>query len=351
MDARTRDNVRFPCGFRNGNAGTVGNDGPSDGRSHHSDPCSLSCVMAVAMLDVSDRIAPPAGAHLVESVPAGTVCLLSIHRGTDNYWSPDYPGCEAAVVGSPGADGVSPLSFLEHHSGFDLVQTDVRFPVVEAAALTPVPGRPFRQSRRRVDEIPELVGGSVLVFQTNDRFALAPTGPKMLMSDVVVKATMVAVVLTRAQLVPAVAMLPSIVPQYRLALRASYNCQVLDPVRVLESGCWDVRTALLEHMMSDAKLRMMGAREDAARNPMVAQQILARVFARNEVEPPVIPGMRVRLVDMALGIHNDNPAIPGQRDPVEDTTEFQHRTRDLFADDGNGGRPRDGYATYEPDEG
>ena len=99
------------------------------------------------------------------------------------------------------------MSVLEPTSGFDVVQPDTRFPVVESAPLDPVPGRLLRPPRRRIDDLPELVGGSVFVFQTNDRFALAPAGPKMLGSDVVVKATMVAVVLTRAQEVPAIATL------------------------------------------------------------------------------------------------------------------------------------------------
>jgi hypothetical protein len=166
----------------------------------------------------------------------------------------------------------------------------------------------------------------------------------MLASEVVVKASMVAVVVTRAQEVPAVAVLPSVARGTRLILRTSYLCQVLDPVRVLENGCWDVRVDLRGYLLRDAKIRMLGARLDAGRNPEVSQRILARTFARNELEPPMIPGMRVELVNVALSIHDDGGRwTPGQRAPVEDDGDHYPGGRDGYGDDDSGRRPRDGY--------
>jgi hypothetical protein len=235
------------------------------------------------------------------------------------------------------------VSVLEPTSGFDVVPVDTRFPVVESAQLDPVPSRLFRPPRRTIDELPELIGGSVFVFQSNDRFALAPAGPKMLGSEVVVKATMVAVVLTRALEVPAVATLSAVNSGNRLTLRASYNCRVLDPVRVLESGCWDVRADLRGYLLKDAKLRMLGAREDAGRNPEVIQRILARMYARNQLEPPVIPGMALQLVDVALNVQTNNGWLPGPRQPTEDVG-YGPLTGDRFEDGNDDGRPRDRYA-------
>lgn len=171
---------------------------------------------------------------------------------------------------------------------------DAPYPVVEATGLDPLPSRFLRRPRRFADELPLLTGGSVLVFQANERYAMAPPGPRMLSSDIVVRATMVAVVLTKSQEVQVVALL-SAYAGLRVMLRASYNCQVLDPVRVLESGCWDVSVELRGHLLRDMKLRMLGARTDVAQNPDVHQRILAWIFARNDLEPPFIPGMRVEL--------------------------------------------------------
>jgi hypothetical protein len=235
------------------------------------------------------------------------------------------------------------VSVLEPASGFDVVRTDARFPVVESVQLDPMPSRMFRQPRRRIDDLPELTGGSVFVFQMNDRYALAPAGPKMLASEVVVKATMVAVVLTQAQEVPAVATLSAVNAGSRLTLRASYNCRVVDPVQVLENGCWDVRADLRGYLLKDVKLRMLGAREDAADNPEVIQRILARIYARNQLEPPVIAGMTVQLVDVALNIQGDDGRPPRLGRPFDDV-EYDLPGRDRFEERTNGERPRDRYA-------
>jgi hypothetical protein len=169
----------------------------------------------------------------------------------------------------------------------------------------------------------------------------------MLRSDVVVKATMVAVVLTRSQLVPAVAMLPSVVPRYQLGLRASYQCQVMDPVRVLEGGCWDVRSDLMAYLLGDAKLQMLSLRDDVDENPEVQQRLLARTMARNELEPPVIPGMRLQLVEVSLITHrgHNSWAPPEPRRSEENTDNgFQYRDRwDDVDVDIDRVRPRDGY--------
>lgn len=237
------------------------------------------------------------------------------------------------------------MSFLESHSGLDLAQQELSYPVVESAALSPLPRRLFRQARRRMQELPELVGGSILVFQSNERFALAPADVKMLSSDVVVKATMVAVVLTKKQLVPTVAMLPSINPRRKVAVCASYSCQVVDAVRVLEEGCWDVRADLLAYLLNDPKVQMLGAREDVADNPEVQQKILARTLARSALEPPNIPGMKVQLVDVSLGIHSDEHENHGSLPGGDGAYGYgDDRFRDGF-DSGS----RDSDDSYPPD--
>jgi hypothetical protein len=205
---------------------------------------------------------------------------------------------------------------LERTSGFDVVRTDARFPVVESAALEPLRRRIFRPARRSLDDLPQLVEGSVFVFHTNDSYVVAPEGPKMLSSDVVVKATMVSVVVTRQQEVHVVATLSPGTWGTRLAMRASFNCRVVDPLRVLEDGCWDIRPSLRAYLLDDPKLLMLGARDDIEQNDDVVRRILARTFARKKLEPPLIPGMAVQLIDVSLSLQG-NGAVPGQRRPPE----------------------------------
>lgn len=217
------------------------------------------------------------------------------------------------------------------------------FPVVTSAALYPVRRKLLRRPGRSPQDLPEQSGGTVLVFQSNNRFSLAPPGPRMLSSDVAVRATAAVVVSIRQQLVPLVAPLPSVNGENTVHLYATFYCKVTDPVLVLEAGCFDVRPTLQRHLVGDAKLRMFGAREDVADNLEVLQRILARTQARAELQPPAVPGMRVDLVEVSLGIHRNG--WTGANDP-EDPYDATVYDRDEDVADGP---PRDGYAAYPDD--
>jgi hypothetical protein len=241
------------------------------------------------------------------------------------------------------------LSFLESRSGFDVTRPNSKFPVIEAAPLEPVSGRWFRAARRQASDLPVLVDGSVHVFQINDQFALAPAGRRMLRSAVAAQATMVAVVLIQSQVVPAVAVLPSTQPGRRVLLRAGYYCKVEDPVRVLEAGCWDVRAELLNHLLADAQLRMLGAREDIGSNPEVAQRIMARVLARDKLDPPFIPGMRIKLMEVSPNVQYDADAGPVESWPDPDVESTHLEVHDRFGDDDDE-PPRDSFGSHSDEE-
>jgi hypothetical protein len=243
------------------------------------------------------------------------------------------------------------VTLLDRSADPELGWTAVPFPVITSVPLNPVRFRLFRAAKRSLHELPEQASGSVLVFQSNAKFSLAQPGPKMLASSVVVEATAAVVVSVKQELVPVTAPLPSVDGQGAVYVRASFYCLVTDPVLVLEAGCWSVGPRLRDHLVDDPKLRMLGVRDDVAVNPEVAQRILARTLARNQLEPPSIPGMQVKLVDIALGIQSGwAHASPGGPELPED------RTDDGYDDDGLDGyrrdpgeSPLDGYASYPED--
>ncbi len=95
---------------------------------------------------------------------------------------------------------------------------------------------------------------------------------------------------------------------------------------------------------------MLGMRTDVVDNPEVSQRILARTLARNQVEPPLIPGMQVDLIDVSLRIHHDGHTgwrPPGQRAPMEDPYGAPTGRRDGYPDQEGGDHPRDGYGPGE----
>lgn len=224
--------------------------------------------------------------------------------------------------------------------GVTVARSEGSYPVLESVPLAPVTGRLFRRPRRTADGLPQTTGGSILVFQVNGRFALAPAGPAMLSSDIVTRATMVHLVTVRSHEVDVAALLATLDTRERLRLRTTYQCRVLDPVQVLETGRWDVRSDLRGYLLSDTKTRMLGARLDAATNPEVSQHILARTLARHELEPPTVPGMQVSLIDLALGIEREHASAFPPEHTAGEAVQVDHSP---FRPDGTD-RPRDRYA-------
>ena len=237
------------------------------------------------------------------------------------------------------------MSSVQFSAGFD-ADSEPGYPVVESAPLHPLRRRLLRRTQRPIQELPELVGGSVRVFQSNERYSLEPTGGRMLSSDVVLDATMVAVVSIKEHLIPMVATLPSLQSGREVSVRASYSCKVIDAVRVLEEGCWDVRPRLVAYLLRDNNVQILGARVDISDNPEVQQRILARMLARKALEPPEIPGMEVQLVGVSLGLHAEDgwraPLNGGAGHPGAETDHGHDRYDGRGHDDQDDSYPPDG---------
>ncbi|MBO4208458.1 hypothetical protein [Micromonospora echinofusca] len=176
-----------------------------------------------------------------------------------------------------------------------------QYPVVGFTSLDPVRRRFLRPRRRFAEEFPEQRPGSVLVFQANGTYALAPPGPDMLRSHTVVDALAVAVVSVRQELVVAHVPLPTSATG-RVLLSVTFHCRVVDPILVLEAGAWDIRPSLTAHLLNDDILQMLGTRDDVMSNPDVPRRILSRIYARKDLEPSDVPGMTMDLVSVQVGI-------------------------------------------------
>jgi hypothetical protein len=79
----------------------------------------------------------------------------------------------------------------------------------------------------------------------------------------------------------------------------------------------------------------------------VLQRILARAQAHSELQPPTVPGMRVELAGVALGVHGNGWT---DVDGHEYADPYQTDVRDRYEDDLVDRPPRDGYATYLLDD-
>ncbi|MEV0129416.1 hypothetical protein AB0H83_13295 [Dactylosporangium sp. NPDC050688] len=202
---------------------------------------------------------------------------------------------------------------------------DAEYPVVGSTSLLPATRRwLILPPKRSLDDLPPRPAGSVLVFQADGRYVVAPRGTAMLRSAEAVHAEAAVVISTRQETVAAVVPLPS-TSRDCVVLEVGFHCRVLDPISVLEAGCYDVRPQLESYLLDDDVLRMLGARDDVAANPEVAKRILARIFARMQLEPPDLPGISAAVAGTRVRIQTE---IPHQRRATEDFyTHHDHTDR------------------------
>lgn len=175
------------------------------------------------------------------------------------------------------------------------------YPVIDSAELEPIKRRAFRRPRRALHEIPRQPPGSVLVFQLGDSYEVLPDSALRLDAALVVEAVAVAVVSTRQVQREAVTYLPSSDPRTCVAVRASFFCLVTDPQLVLDAGCWDLVPLLAAHLNADPRLRFLTQATDLHTGwPHFQRNAMARLLAYHELHPLIVPGLTVRLTDVAF---------------------------------------------------
>ncbi|MEW2429761.1 hypothetical protein AB0877_17260 [Micromonospora sp. NPDC047644] len=175
------------------------------------------------------------------------------------------------------------------------------YPVLDSAELSPVTRRWFRRARRELHEIPRQPPGTVLVFQHGDAYETLAEPDLRLDAPLVVDAVAVAVVSTRHTLREAVAYLPSADTRTCVSLRARFHCWVTDPQLVLDAGCWDLDSFLVDHLVADRRLRFIAQSTDPHTGwPLFHRNATARIFAYHDLHPLIVPGLRTRLVDVAV---------------------------------------------------
>lgn len=177
------------------------------------------------------------------------------------------------------------------------------YPVIDSAELNPVTPRRFHRAKRALHEIPRQLPGSVLVFQLGNSYEALNEGAVRLDDRTVVDAVAVAVVSTRQTQCEVETQLANNDPRTCISLRASFFCQVHDPELVLDFGCWNVIPMLVDHINADRRLRFMALAADLHREWVHFQRnATAQLFAYHDMHPLIVPGLTVRLTDLALGL-------------------------------------------------
>ncbi|QMU73324.1 hypothetical protein [Streptacidiphilus sp. P02-A3a] len=169
------------------------------------------------------------------------------------------------------------------------------YPLINEKALARLESRLFRRTRR--EDVPELPPGATYVFQVDGNWRELPTGTRFDPSHSdVLDASAVSLVDLRVRIVQVDWEVPSQSEASRFTLRASFTCQVTDPVAVVRCGITDVTAPLGAYLRRDTKLAGVGSCHSMHEVNVVREQATHRMQAYSAINPPDIEGMAVEFL-------------------------------------------------------
>ncbi|MET7679096.1 hypothetical protein [Streptomyces sp. NPDC005423] len=179
------------------------------------------------------------------------------------------------------------------------------YPVIAEHILATVQAGWLARRRRRED-VPPLPPGSVYVFRIGGNYRTFPEGMVFDPSHPdVLDASSVSLVDTRARLVDVERPLPSVSEADNFTLRATFTCQVTDPVIIARQGIIDVEVPLRAYLMGDSDLPRVSAGHRVEEINAVRTEASHRMTAYSAIVPPRVAGMSVEFVSAEVHASDD----------------------------------------------
>jgi hypothetical protein len=207
----------------------------------------------------------------------------------------------------------------------------MNYPLITELMLGRPDSRRFRRPRR--EDVPDLPPGATYVFRVSGNYREYPIGTVFDPShDDVLDASSVSLVDLRVRIVPVDWAVPSISEAGRFTLRASFTCQVTDPVAVARYGITDITAPLGAYLRRDAKLAGAGMAHTMDEVNVVREQITNRMKAYSAINPPDVQGMAIEF--LAVEVLTPDDVAQHERDRLEvDREQELNRLRNSFEDD------------------
>ncbi|WP_445526536.1 hypothetical protein [Streptomyces cyslabdanicus] len=181
----------------------------------------------------------------------------------------------------------------------------MNYPVIDERILATVQSTWWSRRRHRGD-VPPLPPGAVYVFRVGGNYCLFPEG--MVFDPThpdVLDASSVSLVDTRARLVDVERPLPSVSEADNFTVRASFTCQVTDPVVIARQGIIDVTVPLRAYLMGDGDLPRVSAAYRVEEVNAVRTEVSHRMTAYSTIVPPRVAGMSVEFVSAEVHASDD----------------------------------------------
>jgi hypothetical protein len=208
----------------------------------------------------------------------------------------------------------------------------VDYPVVSEHVLSAVSGRWW--SRRRRDDVPPLLPGTVHVFRVGGDYRQYPEG---LVFDPghpdVLDASSVSLVDTRVRIVEVRRTVPSVSEADQFTVSVSFSCQVTDPALVARQGVVDVTVPLRAYLAGEDELPRVSAGYRVEEVNAVRAEAARWMTAYSTVVPPRVSGMSVEFVGAEVYVAEDLRAWEQKLREQRRSQEFLRGQRDFESHD------------------
>jgi hypothetical protein len=164
------------------------------------------------------------------------------------------------------------------------------YPILVQRRLQPVKVGLLRRRRRAMEELPEVLPNTRLVFEVGGDYRCPEDGRLKLTSHEVVDATAVFLVsLRQKDMVVAREVPRRSGPPGRLVIRATFGCVVVDPEELLRTRATDVDALLRMHLTEAMPVL------DDDTDPADSHTIVALLYSYTRIEGVDIAGMEVKI--------------------------------------------------------
>ncbi|MBD0739381.1 hypothetical protein [Streptomyces sp. CBMA29] len=180
----------------------------------------------------------------------------------------------------------------------------MNYPVVSEHVLGVVSSRLW--SRRRREDVPPLLPGTVHVFRVGGEYRQYPEG---LVFDPghadVLDASSVSLIDTRVRVVDVRRTVPSVSEADQFTVSVSFSCQVTDPALIARQGVVDVTVPLRAYLAGEDDLPRVSAGYRVEEVNAVRAEAARWMTAYSTVVPPRVSGMSVEFVGVEVYVADE----------------------------------------------
>lgn len=188
----------------------------------------------------------------------------------------------------------------------------MRYPILDQRHLDIVPRRALRRRVRETKDLPRPNAHQVLVYRANGEF-FVDKGRMKASDSRIVAASHVSLVDVSLHAPVVVEIVAPAADATTFTVQVTYECTVTDPILVVQHGRADARSFLEGHLRADQRFFELAHGHTFAEINMVRRKLNAWLLGDALQNPPVEPGMEIRVSSVEVLMPSELTVFERQR--------------------------------------